>query len=237
MTKACRWLVVIALAALSLSCHRDEIYGSGLWVEEPYHVIGGYKSVRVRDGLRLVVDPTLSSQMVVVRSDEELVGSVSVKVFRDELSVGYKNPFTFQTQLVTEVHIPDDAAIVEYSLRDSEMVSTRRLERDSLDIVCDHSKVTLAMNADYVNLKAEDGSQVMLEGEVGMCSLNLDGSMVDAGMLFCDSVLLQMSASRLNIYSRNWVYGALINGSELRLDGMGVAKVDLSHDSTMKRTR
>ena len=212
-------------------CQKNTIYGSGLQVEDVRTINGIYNSVSVHDGLMLVIDTTLEENMVAIRCDEEILSNVTLKLRMNELNVGYKNNFTFQTPLITEIRIPDSPMITEFKLHRSTMIANSRIERDSVILSAEHSSVKIAGQIDYLDLKAEKGSSVTLQGFARNSTFLLSKSVVNDEGFYTDYCRATLVDSFLKLGCNTSLTATLSERSRLEYYGAAQTQIKKSDDS------
>ena len=213
------------------SCEMNTIYGSGLQVEDIRTISGGYTRVSVRNGLRLVIDPSLDKNMVTVKCDEELLSNVSIKVFKNTLTVGYKNVFTIQTPLITEVHIPDAPDVSSFDVRDSQMTSDMIIRRDSLSLTAVNSEVSFGVQLRKLDIDASDNAAIRLQGYAEECNLTLTNSTVIERRFSTDVCNAVLIGSSLSIGCDRLLTATLSDGSRLDYHGNCTTDITQSADS------
>lgn len=226
-----KYVFAVTLIALS-SCQKDTVYGSGMRVEDVRTIIGGYSKIKVRNGLILVINPTLPKERVIIKCDEELLPYVSVKTsLTNELSVGYKNSFSFDTPLETEVHISGEG-VDSYDLRHSKMYTSSTLVQDSLTIKIAESEMALDITAHKMYLTAEQCDKVKIAGSAEMCEMVLsEASDIDAIQLETGRIDAIIATSRANVWCNKQLNASLTEGSSLYYLGDCMTNVDATRDS------
>ncbi|MBO5655796.1 MAG: DUF2807 domain-containing protein [Rikenellaceae bacterium] len=229
-----RWityLMAIALGICMCSCEKNTIYGSGLQVEDVRTISGGYTSVSVRNGLRLVIDPSLDKNMVTVKCDEELLSNVSIKVFKNTLTVGYKNIYTIQTPLITEVHIPDVSDVSSFDVKDSQMTSDMIIYRDSLNLTAVNSEVSFGVQLKKLDINASSNATIRLQGYAEECNLTLNNSSIMERRFSTDVCNAVLVGSSLSLGCDRLMTATLSDGSRLDYHGNCTADITQSADS------
>ena len=235
-----RWIAYLIAVVLSVGmcgCEMNTIYGSGLLVEEVHTINGTYNRVNVRNGLMLVIDPSMDKNMVVIKCDEELLSNVSVRVFMNVLTVGYKNSFMFQTPLITEVHIPDVSEVSTFDVRDSKMTADMIINRDSLMLSAVNSEVALGVQLRDFDIEAGNNSSIRLQGYAERCNLTLNKSSVMErrfSVAECNAVLV---GSSLSLGCDERMVATLTEGSRLEYHGDCTADIIKSDDSEVVATK
>ncbi|MBP3425699.1 MAG: DUF2807 domain-containing protein [Rikenellaceae bacterium] len=231
MERLMRFVMSIVGVCCLVGCQKNTVYGSGLLVEDVRTIIGGYTGVEVRNGLKLVIDPSLDKDMVTVKCDEELLSNVSVRVMKGTLKVGYKNNITFQTPLITEVHIPDVSEVSMFDIRNSQMTSEIVIRRDSLVLMTINSDVSFGVQLEKFNLNAEDDSKVRLQGYAEYGNFMLEESSVMERRFstkVCNATLVRSS---LSLGCDELLTATLSEGSRIEYHGNCQTDIIKSGDS------
>lgn len=229
-----RWityLIAVMLGISLCSCEMNTIYGSGLQVEDVRTISGGYTSISVRNGLRLVIDPSLDKDMITIKCDEELLSNVSIKVFKNTLTVGYKNVFTIQTPLITEVHIPDASDVSSFDVRDSQMTADMIIFRDSLNLTAVNSEVSFGAQLRKLDINASDNAAIRLQGYTEECNLTLTNSTITERRFSTDVCNAVLVGSSLSLGCDRLLTATLSEGSRLEYHGNCTADITQSADS------
>ena len=213
------------------SCEMNTIYGSGLQVEDIRTISGGYTSVSVRNGLRLIIDPSLDKNMVTIKCDEELLSNVSIKVYKNTLTVGYKNVFTIQTPLITEVHIPDVSEVSSFDVRDSQMTSDMIIFRDSVSLTAVNSEVSFGVQLKKLDINASNNAAIRLQGYAEECNMTLNNSTIMERRFSTDVCNAVLVGSSLSLGCDRLLTATLSDGSRLDYHGNCTADITQSADS------
>lgn len=229
-------IIVILLFAVLSGCSKNTVYGNGISVEEIRDITGKYTTVVANNGVDVVIDRTLPHNRIVIKCDEELLQYVSIRIFFDKLIAGYKNSYTFNTPLKTEIHIPDIAEVSNFQINASELYSPTTVVRDSIMIEADGATIGLATELNYLKIAAGAKSDIQLTGKIHKSNIQLEsGTSCYAANCNMEDVNVTLRESTLYVSCDSLLDAVLRNASTLVYRGDCRVNADCSADSRITK--